>query len=130
MIRYLKCYHKKKEKKPHHNKRPSSKQQPINKALPSKMVLAMMVSGNPLFILLFYLFLSQLFLLEYSSCCTINFMDSLLLVHDIAPYSHWISFLYTQVFILWGSAVSYPRKVLDPVNKTKLYLRSLGTLLC
>lgn len=40
MILKIKCYHKKT------NKRPSSKLQPTNKALSSKMVLAMMVSGN------------------------------------------------------------------------------------
>lgn len=73
-------------------KRPSSKLQRTNKALSSKMVLAMTVSGNPLFILLFDLLLSQFFLLEYSVHDTMNFMDFLILVDSIAPYSHWTHF--------------------------------------
>lgn len=50
------------------------------------MVLAMTFNGNPLIFLLFDFFLSQFFLLEYSVCDTMNFMDFLILVDDIALY--------------------------------------------
>lgn len=58
------------------------------------MVQAMTVNGNPLFFFSFDFFLSQFFLLEYSVCDTMNFMDFLILVGGTAPYSHWTSFSY------------------------------------